>query len=58
VEISLEAGQQGGLVRYERVVELLELRAAKAEGPSGTGVEIGALALDELWQIHIEFGEL
>jgi len=37
-------------------VELLELRAAMADGPGGTGAEIGALAPDELCQVHIWFG--
>ena len=49
----MEAGKQGRLVRYERIVKLLELRAAKVQGPGGTGMEIGALALDELWQVHM-----
>ena len=52
----MEAGKQGRLVRYERIVKLLELRAAKVQGPGGTGMEIGALAPDELSQVHISFG--
>ena len=37
-------------------MEFLELRAAMADGPGGTGAEIGALAPDELYQVQIWFG--
>ena len=52
----MKRGKQGGLVRYERIVELPELRAAIAEGQGGTSLEIGALTPDELCQVHIWFG--
>ena len=38
-QVGLERGEQGRLVRYERVVQLLELRAAISSGPGGAGLE-------------------
>ena len=52
----MERRKQGRLLRHDPIVELLELRAAAVEGPGGAGLEIGALAPDELCQVHISFG--
>ena len=44
-QVGVQRGEQGRLVRHERVVQLAELRAAELQRAGGAGLEVGALAL-------------
>ncbi len=52
-QILMQRGEQGGLVRHQRVEQPLELRAAKLLRPGRAGMEKSPLAGNEWREIHI-----